>query len=51
MSTVAIFLLGFFVTTTVVAAASLVGLSEAGDPSHSRLPFAVRSRHLVRSAG
>jgi hypothetical protein len=37
MSTLAIFVLGFFVTTIVVVAAALVGLSEAGDPTHSRL--------------
>ncbi len=37
MTTLAIFVLGFFVTTIVVVAAALVGLSEAGDPTHSRL--------------
>jgi len=37
MSTVAIFVLGLFVTGITVTAAILVGLFEAADPNHSRV--------------
>ncbi|MEJ2582811.1 MAG: hypothetical protein P8127_14440 [Acidobacteriota bacterium] len=36
MSSLAIFALGLFVTGLTVAAVSLVGMSEAADPAHSR---------------
>ena len=36
MSTLAIFIFGFLVITIVLIATSLVGLSEAADPAHSR---------------
>jgi hypothetical protein len=36
MTTLAIFFVGLFVTTVTAAAVILVGLSEAGDPVHSR---------------
>jgi hypothetical protein len=37
MSTLAIFVVGFLVTTISITAAVFVGLSEAGDPAHSRI--------------
>ena len=37
MSTVAIFVLGLFVTGITFTAAILVGLFEAADPNHSRV--------------
>ncbi len=37
MTTLAIFVLGLFVTAITLAAVVLVGLSEASDPAHSRL--------------
>jgi hypothetical protein len=52
MSTLAIFVLGFVVTTIVLIAASLVGLSEASDPAHSRLSdLTDLERSLVDRAG
>jgi hypothetical protein len=36
MSTAAIFVLGLFVTGLTVAAAFLIGVSEAADPAYSR---------------
>lgn len=48
MTTLAIFVFGFVVTTIVLVAASLVGLSEASDPAHSRLSdLTVLERSLV----
>ena len=37
MSTIAIFVLGLFVSGITLTAAILVGLSEAADPAHSRI--------------
>ena len=37
MSTLAIFLLGLFVTGLTLIAVFLIGLTEAADPAHSRL--------------
>jgi len=37
MSTIAIFVVGLFVTILTVAAAALVGLQEASDPGLSRV--------------
>jgi len=36
MSALAIFVVGLFVTGLTVAAAYLIGMSEAADPAHSR---------------
>jgi hypothetical protein len=51
MSTLAIFIFGFLVITIVLIATSLVGLSEASDPAHSRLSdLTILERSLVDRA-
>ena len=52
MSTLAIFIFGFAVITIVLIAASLVGLSEAADPAHSRYgDLTILERALVDREG
>lgn len=52
MSTLVIFIFGFLVITIVLIATSLVGLSEASDPAHSRLSdLTVLERYLVDRTG